>query len=49
MGKTATGFEWNIPSLMPSVNFERGAWMLVGQGTDRAALVSLIPTYWSEC
>lgn len=32
MGKTATGFEWNMPSLMPSVNVERGAWMLVGQG-----------------
>lgn len=42
-----TGFEWSFRSLPSSIGVERGTWMLVGQGTDWATLVSLVPTYWS--
>lgn len=46
MGRTATGFEWRVPSLAPSVSSEREAWVLVGQGTDWAALVSTNLLVW---
>lgn len=34
VGRQQTSFVWSVPSLTQSVNFERGVWMLAGQGTD---------------